>query len=296
MPPASERLPPLDWVRVFEVAARTGSFVAAAELLSVSPGAVSRTVKELEQFLGIKLFRRLPRGVELTDTGRDYADRVAPAIQQIADASRRLSRQQQASVLRVTAMPALGERWLVPRLGRFRDEYPQISVEVSADSTVVDLPETNFDIALRYCAASAADSDYIPLFDDEIFPVAAPSFLARHAVGKYEDIFELPALQDKYWASDWDRWLAAAGVETRRELRTTSFTLYSMALSAAISGQGIIMGHRLLVQEELDSGRLAEPFDLRVRTDKQFGLLRNPARRMTPSVEAFIDWLQAQSA
>ncbi len=277
------------------MAARTGSFVAAADLLSVSPGAVSRTVKELENYLGIKLFRRLPRGVELTAVGREYANRIAPAIHQIGEASIDVSHRKRARVLRVTVMPALGERWLVPRLGEFRDEYPDISVEVSADSAVLALEESNFDVALRYGAGEGVSAKMLKLFDDAIFPVMSPDVVTRENIVDHADVFKVPGLQDKYWASDWDAWFEVAGIEPDSDWRLTSFTLYSMALSAAISGQGVVMGHRILVESDLREGRLVEPFELRVALPKSFYCLENANRPRSESVTAFVEWLGGQA-
>lgn len=289
------RLPPLDWIRVFETAARTGSFVAAADRLSVSPGAVSRTVKELENYLGVNLFRRLARGVELTETGRELAVAVGPAIEQISAASERFSRRRRASVLRVTVMPAWGERWLVPRLGQFRDDHPNISIEVSADSNVIDLADSNFDLALRYGSGSFGSLESIRLFDDELFPVAAPELASRHRIESYADVFRLPALQDNIWASDWDLWFRAAGITRKPHWRLTSFTLYSMALSAAIEGQGIVMAHKVLVEDELRKGRLVALFGLRVRSEKGFFVVTDPDRPQTSAVREFIEWLCVQA-
>ena len=287
----AKRLPPLDWVRVFEVAARTGSFAVAAEALSVSAGAVSRTVKELEKFLGIKLFRRLPRGVELTAIGADYARRVTPAIRRIAEASANISRQKRARTLRVTAMPALGERWLVPRLGKFRDEFPDISVEVSADAAVIDLADSDFDLALRYGDGRFGNLEAVRLFPDEIYPVMAPIVARKYRIGEFKDIFRVPRLQDTYWASDWQLWLDAAGVVAPADWHQTSFTLYNMALSAAAAGQGVVMGHHVLVESDLREGRLVEPFDLRVKVPKGFYCVENPNRPRSEAVRAFVDWL-----
>ena len=285
------RLPPLDWIRVFEVAARVESFVAAGEILSVSPGAVSRTIKELEGFLGIRLFRRMPRGVELTEKGRRYAEMVAPAIAQIAQASDEISRRRPASELRATVMPALGECWLVPRLGDFRSQYPDISIEVSADAEVIEFSESDFDLALRYCDGANGDHIGEKLFDDELFPVAAPSLLGGHEPEQIQDLFSFPALQDKSWSTDWDVWLAEAGCTRPGDWHTSTFTLYSMALSAALAGQGVMIGHRLLIQEQLDNGSLVELFDLRVKSNKGFYLIKNPNPANAPSVHAFSKWL-----
>jgi LysR family transcriptional regulator, glycine cleavage system transcriptional activator len=291
----ADRIPPLNWIRVFEVAARTNNFVAAAKLLSVSPGAVSRTVKELEKHLGIRLFQRLKRGIRLTSEGQAYAQSVAPALAQIAEASTRVGRQARANLLQITAMPALAERWLVPRLGDFQRRFPNTSVELSADASVVDLNNSDFDVALRYSDGRFTFPAFVKLFDDEVFPVAAPSALKNAGMARYSDIFKLAALQDRSWASDWGTWLGAAGVPAPRDWQSTSFTLYSMALSAAIAGQGIIIAHTRLVESELQKGTLVELFDLRVKLDKGFYAVMNPSRTPSPAANAFVSWIASQA-
>jgi len=288
------RVPPLDWVRVFEASARNESFTAAAKELSVTPGAVSRTVKELEHFLGVKLFQRLTRGVELTRQGREYAAAIAPAIDIIAEATTQLTGLASARVLRISAMPALAELWLVPRMGAFRKENPGISVEVSADTRVVDLPNSNFDLALRYGDGNFGGLEAVKLFDDELFPVASPALLQEYPLHAYQDLFKVPVLQDENWTDNWPVWLKAANQEIPSDWESVSFSLYSMALSAAVSGQGVAMGHRELVAHLIDSGQLIAPFDIIVKSTKSFYLVVNPNRPQTPAVEAFILWLKTQ--
>jgi len=293
--PMANRLPPLLWVRVFEAAARHGSFVAAAEELSVSPGAVSRTIKELEKFTGVQLFVRKARGIELTEAARTYARAIGPALQQIAQATAELRASTRHEPLRVTAMPALAQRWLVPKLGEFYQRHPDITVIVSAESAVIDLPKSQYDLALRYGGNHPPDCEVIELFREEMFPVVSPKLAATVPLRRPEDLFQLTALYDTYWESDWSLWLGAVGLEPPRRWRGLYFTLYSMAVDAAVAGQGVLIGHAALIADELRSGKLVAPFAQRISSPKRYYAVVRPDRASSSAVGAFLEWLRDQS-
>jgi LysR family glycine cleavage system transcriptional activator len=288
----SDRLPPLLWVRVFEAAARHGNFVAAARELSVSAGAVSRTVKELEEFMGVELFVRKARGVELTAAAAAYARAIAPAIRQIAQASVELRASAQHQSLRVTAMPALAQRWLVPRLGEFYEQHPDITVMVSAESAVLDLANSAFDVALRHDSGEPEGCELVELFREELYPVLSPKLAAKANLRSPQDLFGLTALHDTYWESDWAVWLAAQGLEAPRRWRSLYFTLYTMAVDAAVAGQGVLIGHAALLEEELRRGDLVAPFPQKVSSPKRYYAVVRADRAVLPAVKAFIEWLR----
>lgn len=290
------RVPPLLWVRVFEAAARHENFVAAAKELSVSPGAVSRAVKQLEAFLGVPLFVRGVSGVELTDAARRYAHAVTPAIRQIALASAEAHADARQQTLRVSAMPALAQRWLVPKLGEFNELHPQITVRISADPAVLDPSQNAFDVALRYDDNPPGDCMRVDLFCEEMFPVISPSLASRMTLQAPEDLFRCAALYDTYWESDWDTWLLAVGLQAPRRWRGLYFTLYAMAVDAAVAGQGVLIGHAALIQDELRNGKLIAPFDTRVSCSKRYYALAHSDRASAPAVRAFLDWLTVKAA
>lgn len=290
------RVPPLLWVRVFEAAARHENFVAAAKELFVSPGAVSRAVKQLEAFMGVPLFVRGVSGVELTDAARTYASAVTPAIQQIALASAEVYADARHKTLRVSAMPALAQRWLVPKLGEFNELHPQITVRIAAESAVLDPSQSAFDVALRNDDKPPGDCVRVDLFAEEMFPVISPALASRVALQAPEDLFRCAALYDTYWESDWDVWLSAVGLQAPRRWRGLYFTLYAMAVDAAVAGQGVLIGHSALIQDELRHGKLIAPFDTRVSCPKRYYALAHSGRASSPAVRAFLDWLAVKAA
>lgn len=290
------RLPPLPWIRAFESAARQGSFLRAGKELSVSAAAVSRSIKELEQSIGVDLFVRHPCGVALTDAGRTYALALTPALRQIEAASTEVRAEAQRTSLRVNALPALAQRWLVPRLGGFSEAHPDITVTVCADPVRLDLRAGACDVALRYGGPDAVDCERIELFGDEIVPVVSPKLMTSHRLRVPADLFRLTALYDTYWESDWPLWLEQLDLQPPMRWRGLYFTLYSMAVDAALAGYGALIGHTALIERELRDGTLIAPFGPRVPSPRRFYALAHASRVGKPAVRAFLDWLGRLSA
>ena len=293
--PVPKRVPPLLWVRAFEAAARHESFVAAARELSVSAGAVSRLVKQLEAFLGVELFVRNVSGVQLTDVARAYAAVVGPAIREIAVASAELCVAAREQTLRVSAMPALAQRWLVPRLREFNDLHPHITVRVAAEPAVLDPACGLFDVALRYDDAVVGDCERVDLLAEELFPVLSPELAKRAQIRVPNDLSRLTALHDTSWESDWELWFSATATPAPKRWRGVYYTLYAMAVDAAVSGQGVLIGHAALIEEELRAGRLIAPFAERVLSKKRYYALARPVRASSAAARAFMEWIATQA-
>ncbi len=286
-----ERVPPLLWIRAFESAARQGSFLGAGKELSVSAAAVSRSIKELEASIGVALFVRHACGVELTEAGRSYALALAPALRQIAAASADIRAGSQRKSLRVSALPVLAQRWLVPRLGEFKELHPDITVTVSADAAILDLCGGECDVALRYDQHAPADCERIELFGEELLPVVSPRVVSTVRLETPADLFQLTALYDTYWETDWSLWLGELDLRAPRRWRGLYFTLYTMAVDAAVAGYGALIGHTPFIERELRSGELIAPFGLRVTSPKRYYALAHTSRASQPAVRAFLDWL-----
>jgi len=169
----TRRLPPLNAVRAFEAAARQGGFQAAGAELHVSANAVGRLVKILEDWLGVPLFRRLPRGVAPTDAGRDYLDRVTPLLDQLAEATADLQRAESSRVLTVSAVPSFAARWLMPRFGRFMARYPDLDVRVLASVPPTDFAREGVDVAIRLGPGTYEGLRSDLLLPEDFFPVCS---------------------------------------------------------------------------------------------------------------------------
>jgi LysR family transcriptional regulator, glycine cleavage system transcriptional activator len=288
-------LPNLDWLRVFAVTAETESFALAAQQLGVTPGAVSQRIKSLEGFLGVTLFQRHAQGVRLTEAGRLYARRAAPPLEQLAQATREVLSAKNGKTLKVTVLPAFAQLWLGPRLAQFHKLDTGAAVEVWADALVVDLPASDFDVAIRYGRPPFPGCDHHPILFDELVPVASPALIEASRLVARGLPTGAALLLDTYWTSDFDDWLARTGQSGPADLVTQTFSLYSMVVEAALNGQGFMIGHTSLVADLLAQGRLRALSDRRVPAAKQFHLLTKAAAPLSEPAEAFVEWIREQT-
>lgn len=289
------RAPPLDWIRVFAVAARTQSFAIAGDELSVTAGAVSHRIKSLEEYLGITLFVRKASGVELTEAGHRFATLVRPAIAQIEAATSEVLRRMNDQPLRLTVMPSFADLWLVPRLGGFYDRHINIPIELSADSAVLELKATGFDIGIRRGDGNYPSMEVYHLFGESIFPVATPEFLAEHRLDTPEALRNVSIIRDVNWKREWEIWLRAAGATAVTFSHYLDFSTYTQAIDAALRGRGVVMAHDALIQDHLEQNRLVAPFDLRVPAKTQYYAVTPESIGQEPAVRAFMEWLFAEA-
>lgn len=256
--PPHPRSPPLNALRAFEAAARLGGFTAAAQELSVTPGAVTAHIKTLERHLGAALFERQAQGVRLTALGVRVAAPLTEAFDQLAQAVALMRAQAQPHAVHLATLPAIAQLWLLPRLPLLRERLPDISISVTALESPADLKRCPYDLNLFF----SEDTQGVALSDDVIFPVCAPSLATR--LKRLEDLNEVPCLTDAVWSSDWSDWLAHAGASGRAapaiQPRGPVFSLYALALDEALAGSAVLVAHACLVQHLLDSGRLVAPF------------------------------------
>jgi LysR family glycine cleavage system transcriptional activator len=280
-------------LEAFEAAARSGSFTAAARELSLTPGAISRQMAALEQDLGMALFERGARGVELTSAGRRLQAAASEALAIILAATRDLRRPGSAGVLRVSVTPSFGMRWLLPRLTGFQAMHPRIEIAPVADNRIVDLRREGFDLAVRYTSGLAPPGLHmITWLHEELVPVASPA-LMKGRPRTVKSLAGLPFLHD---ASDtyWRLWLAAVGKPELLPSQGTVFNDYNLAVEAAVSGLGVLIGRTALIQSELRSGSLVECVPLHVPSPKAYHLVRLTGA-VRPACAAFWSWLEAQS-
>jgi DNA-binding transcriptional LysR family regulator len=268
-PPPLTRLP-LNALRAFEAAARTGAFTLAAAELGVTPGAVTAHVKALEERLGAALFERQARGVRLTALGLAAMEELTGAFDALAGAEARLRALALPREVQIATLPAIAQLWLSPRLPALRAAAPEISVSITALEAAPNLKRSLHDLSLFPAEAGGR-----LVAGDELFPVCSPALAAR--LGRLEDLGEVPCLSDTAWDRDWEVWLAAVGVGV--QVRGPAFSLYALAVEEAVNGAGVLMGHGALVAGHLARGALVAPFPQRVALAK--GLRLWSARPVT---------------
>jgi LysR family glycine cleavage system transcriptional activator len=294
-------LPPLSALRAFEAAARHMSFSKAADELHVTPAAVSHQIHALEQDLGVTLFHRMNRSVELTASARVLLPGLTEAFAGIQASVRRLRAHNDTGTLNVTASPSFAAKWLVLRLHRFQEQCFEIDVRISATDDVVDLTKGDFDIAIRYGAGNYPGLEVELLFTNEVFPACSPQLLTAGPPLRTPDDLRLHNLiHDQTVERDplvptWPMWLKAAGVKDIPETAGLSFNNMYLALDAAIAGHGVVLAHSTIAAADLAAGRLARLFSLALPDQFAYYIVTAPGALERPKVRAFRDWLRCEA-
>ncbi len=291
----ARRLPPLNALRAFEAAARHLSFTRAAAELHVTQAAISHQVKALEQHLGRKLFRRLNRALLLTDDAQAYLPSVSRAFTLLNEATGNLLSKKSPGPLTVSALPSFAARWLVPRLGRFRQVRPDIDLRIDPSAELSDFSGDDVDVSIRYGRGKYPGLRTDWLMTEDIFPVCSPLLLAgAQALREPRDLEHHVLLHDD-GHGDWRTWLLAAAADGVDPTRGPIFTDSGMLIQAAMAGQGVALARGVLAADELAAGRLVRPFALSLPTEYAYYLVCPQDRAEQPKIAAFRDWLLGEA-
>ncbi|EHZ6341063.1 DNA-binding transcriptional regulator DsdC [Salmonella enterica] len=280
----------------FEVAARHQSFALAADELSLSPSAVSHRINQLEAELGIQLFVRSHRKVELTHEGKRVFWALNTLNQEILD----IKNQELSGTLTVYSRPSIAQCWLVPALGDFTRRYPSISLTMLTGNDNVNLQRAGIDLAIYFDDAPSAQLTHHFLMDEAILPVCSPDYAHRFALqDNLNNLRHCTLLHDRQaWSNDsgtdeWHSWAQHFAVNLP-DSSGIGFDRSDLAVIAAMNHIGVAMGRKRLVQKRLDSGELIAPFgDMRLKCHQHYYVTTLPGRQW-PKIEAFIRWLQEQ--
>jgi LysR family glycine cleavage system transcriptional activator len=281
-------------LQAFEAVARAGTLSAAAESIGVTPSAVSHRIRGLETELGVRLLNRSPKGLSLSAAGRKYLGPVADAFALLADGTDDLLGHDESRPLTVSLTSEFGMRWLMPRFTRFRSQHPDIEIALLSTGRIVDLSAGEADIALRYGDGQWPGLKAEPLLEFAISPLCSPAVMAQ-----IEGLTPAEALGKHTWIretnDDWPLWLDAAGITGVKPAGLLWFADYAMGLSAAIDGQGIVLGYFGYTETEVASGALVQPFDLKVAVPRAYHLVYPEERLNDPRVVAFRDWVMSEN-
>jgi LysR family transcriptional regulator, glycine cleavage system transcriptional activator len=286
-------IPPLNALRAFEAAARTGSFKEAAAELHVSQSAVSHQIKHLETALHKRLFDRHTRAVVLTDVGRSYLPFVRQAFDSISEGTRILTGATRDSVLTIHTYSTFAVRWLLNRLHRFQSRYPDLQVRLMTSQVDIIFPHGDVDLAIRIGPASAGRMHQEYLFSPTMFPVCSPTLLAaRQRLERPRDLKSFTILQVHPSAGDWAQWLKrkrVAGIDPDSGLR---FDSYDHALKMAARGLGVALAMQPYVSEDLAAGLLVAPLPGHsVAAPGDWYLVYLSQNRRLAKIAAFQAWL-----
>jgi LysR family glycine cleavage system transcriptional activator len=294
------RLPPLNALRAFEAAARHLNFSRAADELSVTPGAVSQQIQNLEDYVGAALFKRTPKGLLLTDAAQTALPALREAFDRLAEAASLLTAAVDGRRLTLTAPPSFATKWLVPRLGAFEKAHPLVDVWLSAAIELVDLAAGEVDVAIRYGGGRYPGLEVKRLFSEAVIPVASPEHLAAQPLTRPADLANHILLHDGSpdfddSCPDWSMWLAARGLKNIDGMRGPRFNQSSLVIEAAVNGRGVALAKRTLAQADLEAGRLVAPLQIATAVDFAYYLVHPKAKGRLPQVKAFVSWIEAEA-
>lgn len=291
-------------LRALEAVARHLNFRAAAEELSLTQSAVSRQVQSLEDEVGVPLFLRHTRAVELTSAGVQLLSATVPALERIDGAVRQIRRGAGRRSVAITTWASFASMWLIPRLEAFQAEYPDIDIRIDASDSRVDLDTSDIDLALRYTRPESAGSNAIRLFGEQLTPVASPwlingntplrvgADLAQHALIEASDHHRSNSFQ---WLT-WRRWLDSHDLKKLEPKRWLYFNYANQITQAALTGQGVALSRMPLVADSLACGDLVEIFPgQRMDSPLCYFLMVVPRSKSRPEIQAFCSWLLAQA-
>jgi len=293
---SGRRLPPLNALRAFEAAARHLSFTRAAEELNVTQTAVSHQVKALEERLGVRMFERHGRGLWLTEEGEIYLPFLRQAFDLIADGTDLIVSHDAHGPLSVTMLPTFAVRWFIPRLREFQVKHPDIEVHMVTTERNVDFAREDVDCGIRYGTGDWPGLDSDKLFEDRFIAVCSPELLTRKPpLKKLSDLKHHTLLHESN-DEDWRYWLSALHVTNVDSSRGLFFDSSDLAIEAAAAGLGVALGSRIIMQDDLDEGRLVMPFGDLTDEDLSHWLVYPKGSARKPKVAAFREWLLAEAA
>ena len=294
------KIPPVNAIRAFDAASRHMQFQSAADELGVTPSALSYQIRQLEEFLGIKLFRRLNRAVELTPEGRLIAPGIVEAFEQMEETFALLKPDAEDNTLVISTGPAFSAKWLAPRLHGYLEENPHIDFRLSANLKLTDFDRDGVDAVIRFGGGNYPDLYVEPLFQEISMPLIAPDLFEKAGASTDESLFEkLPLIHDESLkfleASQWSTWLKAMGYTSINPERGVRYNHADHCIEAAVDGGGIVMGRLGFAFREIRAGRLIAPFKQGISAKGGFYFCCPHGALEKEKVLHFLAWLRDEA-
>jgi DNA-binding transcriptional LysR family regulator len=299
----------MSYLRAFDAVARHLNFRIAAEELALTQSAVSRQIQALEHEVGSALFLRHTRSVELTSAGSVLHRSASTSLDRIDSAVRQIRQSTGRQSVSITTWASFASMWLIPRLEAFQREHPDIDIRIDATDAVVDMNNTDVDLALRYTVSDHAGRWGERLFGEHLTVVASPWLLKSQAIDNIADLMRCTLIESGHaystqhveWLS-WQRWLDTFSPQgpgkaaAQAPARWLFFNYDHQIVQAALTGQGVALARQPLVAESLANGDLVEVLpDKRLSSPLAYWLLVAPRSKLRPEVRAFCDWLRQQA-
>jgi len=289
-------------MRAFEAAARWLSFTKAAEELFVTPAAISQQIKQLEDYLGVILFHRMTRAVNLTEEARVVLPLMTEGFDKLAEAIERLTQEEEKGLLTVSTAPTFAAKWLLQRLPDFSEKYPDIDLRLDASLVPREFDRDGIDISIRLSQGNYPGLHVARVFGEELSPVCSPGLLTDVKPLQTPGDLKTHRLLHVDWGHlrgslpDWRMWIKAVGIEGIDIDHGPHFTVESMAIEAAINGNGVALVSHHAVAEDLKAGRLVKPFNFALQADFSYWLVCPHEYLRRAKVRVFCDWLLEEAA
>ncbi|MBD8575097.1 LysR family transcriptional regulator [Pseudomonas syringae] len=291
---SQKSLPPLNWLRAFEVSARYLNFTHAADELHLTQGAVSQQIRQLESHLGVALFKRLPRGLGLTEEGQSYLPVVQDAISRLSVGTNEIFGQHHRRHLKVRGSLSFLHYWLAPRLADFCREYPQIDIRYISNLWVKE-PDGEDDLEIRWGCGRWPGLHAQRLTWDLLQPVCSPALMLRSPIHEPRDLMYHSLLHVLGYEEGWGYWLRRVGAHDVDASRGLQFDTLISTIRMAELGQGVALARSSVVEDQLRSGQLVAPFKHRIEASESFYLVHEQAEALSPDAASFSTWLVAQA-
>ncbi|OIO67873.1 MAG: transcriptional regulator [Zetaproteobacteria bacterium CG_4_9_14_3_um_filter_49_83] len=293
--PKPLQTPSLKALRAFEVAGRLLNQRKAADVLCVTPSALSHQIRALEEYLGLALFIRLPKGLKLTAAGSKLLPQLTLAFDGIDQAIDSLQQDQRNKILTVSMLSTFAMRWFIPRLYRFRLLHPDIEVRISTSIELVDFNKEDIDCAIRSGQGTWRGTQSLRLLDEQFAPVCSPALISsEQPLSTPQQLSKHTLLHSKLRPNDWQTWLTSVDLPNLKGAQQLEFETRNFAIAAAIRGLGIAIIDPLLVEEELKDSRLIQPFKHTMPSSRAYYLVWPENRPPSPELSAFRSWLLSE--
>ncbi len=293
-------VPPLGALRVFCISAKLGGFRRAADDLNLTPGAVAHQIKKLEDWLGVTLFTRLAKGVELTPAGERYAKVIGTLLEDIARATDEIRREVSSTAVAISAPPSFAARWLLPRIAHLRNSEPELEVRVLASLDAVDFTRDRVDLVVSEAPDSNANIVSEEILPEYWAPVCSPSYLASRSFDALDDLLPCTLLHDEPWPGTprqllWEDWLAIAELSATEVQQNLYFSHSHLTIDAAIAGHGVALANIIFVADDLFAGHLVAPTGSWLNGPYSLHLMATKHTLRRPGVEVMWHWIRAQA-
>ena len=283
----------LNGLRALESVGRLGSLQAAADELGVTIGAVSQQINKAEAQLGRPVFERRAKGLVVTEFGTSVLARLAEGFQKLSEAVH-IARRRESDALVISVAPVFASRWLVFKLERFSEQFPEIRLRIDATTSLIDPATSDVDLCIRVGRGTWPGMRAELILEQEVFPVCSPALAG--SVKTPEDILKLPIVIERKAMFPWDVWLDAAGLSGREVTARHTFSEGSLCLDAAIAGQGVMLAWQTLTAYGLMGGQLVAPTGISAKTGFGHYFVTADGARETANIRAFKTWMREELA